>query len=66
MLLFALRALMIILLALLFANPFIRRSVGAAGGKKITVVAVDRSFSMRDGDRLAQRQGRGDEGARTT
>ena len=54
LLLFALRAAMIILLALLFANPFIRRSIGATDGKKITVVAVDRSFSMRAGNRLAQ------------
>ena len=43
-----------VLLALLFASPFIRRSAGAADGKKITVVAVDQSFSMRAGNRLAQ------------
>jgi hypothetical protein len=54
LLLFALRAALIILLALLFASPFIRRSAGAADGKRITVIAVDRSFSMRAGDRLAQ------------
>jgi hypothetical protein len=54
LLLFALRTLMIVLLAFLFASPFIRRSAGAADGKKITVVAVDRSFSMRAGNRLAQ------------
>ena len=54
LLLFALRTALIILLALLFASPFIRRSAGAADGKKITVVAVDRSFSMRAGNRLAQ------------
>jgi hypothetical protein len=54
LLLFALRTLMILLLALLFASPFIRRSAAAANGKKITVIAVDRSFSMRDGDRLAR------------
>jgi hypothetical protein len=52
LLLFALRAAMLILLALLFASPFIRRSNAAADGKKITVVAIDRSFSMRAGDRL--------------
>src|SRR5690349_23216993 len=51
-LLFILRALMILLLALLFASPYIRRSNAAADGKKITVVAIDRSFSMRAGDRL--------------
>jgi len=53
-LLFVLRTLMILLLALLFASPFIRRSAAAADGKKLTVVAIDRSFSMRDGDRLAR------------
>lgn len=54
LLLFALRAAMLILLALLFANPFIRRPVSAANSKKLTVIAVDHSFSMRAGDRLAQ------------
>lgn len=54
LLLFALRALMLLLLALLFASPFIRRTSAAADGKKLTVVAIDRSFSMRDGDRLAR------------
>lgn len=52
LLLFALRVAMVILLALLFASPFIRRSNAAPDGKKITVVAIDRSFSMRAGDRL--------------
>lgn len=51
-LLFVLRTLMILLLALLFASPFIRRSAAASNGKKLTVVAIDRSFSMRDDDRL--------------
>ena len=51
-LLFVLRTLMLLLLALLFASPFIRRSTAASDGKKLTVVAIDRSFSMRDGDRL--------------
>jgi len=54
LLLFALRTLMILLLALLFASPFIRRSAAASDGKKLTVVAIDRSFSMRYGDRLAR------------
>jgi len=54
LLLLALRTLMILLLALLFASPFIRRSAAASDGKKLTVVAVDRSFSMRYGDRLAR------------
>src|SRR5215470_17059828 len=51
-LLFILRALMILLISLLFANPFIRRSVAPGDGKHLTVVAVDNSFSMRAGNRL--------------
>jgi hypothetical protein len=54
LLLFMLRALMILLIALLFANPFIRRSVSAKDSKRITVIAVDRTFSMRAGNRLQQ------------
>ena len=46
-LLFVLRTLMMLLLALLFASPFIRRSAAASRGKKLTVIAVDHSFSMR-------------------
>src|ERR1700678_962841 len=46
-LLFALRAAMLIFLALLFANPFIRRAIPASEKRKITIVAVDDSFSMR-------------------
>jgi len=53
-LLFILRTAMILLLALLFASPFINRTPTAADGNKITVVAVDRSFSMRESNRLAQ------------
>src|SRR5277367_1911300 len=52
LLLFALRAAMLILLALLFANPFIRRTAQASDSNKLTVVAVDNSFSMRAGGRL--------------
>ncbi|MEQ1946273.1 MAG: BatA domain-containing protein [Bryobacteraceae bacterium] len=54
LLLFALRTAMILLLALLFANPFIRRTPSLTDGKKIVVVAVDRSFSMRAADRLTK------------
>jgi hypothetical protein len=50
--LFTLRALLMLLLALLFAQPFIRRSQAAARDK-LLVVAVDDSFSMRAGTRLA-------------
>lgn len=54
LLLFALRAAMLILLALLFANPFIRRDAAAVDGRKALVIAVDRSFSMRAADHLAK------------
>ncbi|MGA3205552.1 MAG: BatA domain-containing protein, partial [Bryobacteraceae bacterium] len=53
-LLFTLRTLMLILLALLFANPFIKRDPSAVDGKKVLVIAVDRSFSMRAADRLSK------------
>jgi hypothetical protein len=52
LLLFALRALLLLLLALMFAQPFIRRS-SAAARDKLLIVAVDDSFSMRAGQRLA-------------
>src|SRR5215470_17587232 len=47
LLLFALRALMLILLALLFASPFIRLLTPKGEGKKLVVVAVDNSASMK-------------------
>jgi aerotolerance regulator-like protein/VWA domain-containing protein len=53
LLLWALRMAMIILLALLFANPYIRRAIPVSEGKKLTVIAVDQSFSMRATGRLA-------------
>ena len=46
-LLFLLRLLMLVLLALLFAGPYINRLTAKGAGKKLVVVAVDRSFSMR-------------------
>lgn len=52
LLLFALRALLVLLLALVFANPFLRRS-SAAASDRLLVVAIDNSFSMRAGTRLA-------------
>src|SRR5579872_3758878 len=53
LLLFALRALLMLLLALVFAQPFLRRSAASASDK-LLVVAVDDSFSMRTGERLAE------------
>jgi len=52
LLLFALRAAMLVLLALLFANPYISRIIPVAQQKRLTVIAVDNSFSMRAQDRL--------------
>src|SRR5262245_34257064 len=46
-LLFILRTLMLILLALLFANPYFERLTPKAAGDQLRVLAVDRSFSMR-------------------
>ena len=56
LLLFALRVALLILLALAFASPFIHISGAAvAGGKKLVVLAVDNSYSMRQGGRLRPR-----------
>ena len=51
LLLFSLRALLVLLLALVFANPFLRRS-SAAASDRLLLVVVDNSFSMRAGTRL--------------
>jgi hypothetical protein len=51
LLLFALRALLVLLLVLAFANPFLRRS-SAAASERLLLVAIDNSFSMRAGTRL--------------
>jgi hypothetical protein len=52
LLLFTLRALLVALLALVFANPFVRRSAASASDR-LMVIVVDNSFSMRAGTRLA-------------
>ncbi len=51
-LLFALRAALLLLVVLAFANPFFRRSAANANGRLLLVV-VDTSFSMRAGTRFA-------------
>ena len=51
LLLFSLRALLMLLLALVFAQPFLRRS-SAAATEKLLVIAIDDSFSMKAGTRL--------------
>lgn len=55
LLLLALRTAVVALLALAFARPFLPSRVGGlAGGPRLTVLAIDNSFSMRQGDRLAR------------
>jgi Aerotolerance regulator N-terminal len=51
LLLFTLRAILMLLLALVFANPFLSRS-SAAANDRLLVVAIDNSFSMRAETRL--------------
>ena len=55
LLLFALRCLFVFLLVLAFSRPFLSSSVaaGAASGKRV-VIALDNSFSMRQGDRFTK------------
>jgi len=52
LLLLSMRMALLVLLALAFANPFVNRAAAAATRRKLTIVAVDRSFSMRYGDRM--------------
>src|SRR5260370_20335508 len=53
LLLFALRVALLILLTLAFANPFVHSTgAAAAGGRKLMVLALDNSYSMRQGGRL--------------
>ncbi len=51
LLLLALRCALLVLLALAFANPFVTRQSAAAGGRKLVVLAMERSArvsSMKD------------------
>jgi hypothetical protein len=51
--LLVMRCLLILLIALLFAKPYVRKTMtGDAQGRKMLLVAVDNSFSMRAGSRL--------------
>jgi hypothetical protein len=54
LLLLALRLALLILLALAFANPFVNRTRDVTGKRTLTVIALDRSFSMRAGNRMQQ------------
>ena len=53
LLLFSLRTLLFLLLALAFANPFINRTVASLSREKLLLLVIDDSFSMRAGTRLA-------------
>src|ERR1700746_131341 len=53
LLLLSLRVALLVLLALAFANPFINRPAPRALGERLLVLAIDDSFSMRAGTRLA-------------
>jgi len=53
LLLLSLRIAVLLLLALVFANPFINRTVAGVGENKLLLVVIDNSFSMRAGSRLA-------------
>jgi len=54
LLLLSLRVALLLLIALAFANPFVSRTGAAVGGRKMLVIAVDNSFSMRYDDHLAE------------
>jgi len=54
LLLFALRMLLLALLVLAFAKPYLRSSaVASAAGNRSVIIALDTSFSMREGTRFA-------------
>lgn len=51
--LLALRVALLLLLTLAFASPYINREVIAGGGgKKLSIIVIDNTFSMREGTRL--------------
>jgi hypothetical protein len=54
--LLSLRALLLLLLVLAFANPFINRSAASLGNEKLLLLVIDDSFSMRASTRLADAQ----------
>jgi hypothetical protein len=54
LLLFALRTALLVMLALAFAGLFVTGKLAPAGRRKMIVLAVDHSFSMRQGDRLSR------------
>src|SRR6202161_3793670 len=52
-LLLSLRLLLLALLVLAFANPFINRDAAALASNRLVLLVIDNSFSMRAGTRLA-------------
>jgi hypothetical protein len=52
LMLLALRLALLILLALAFANPFIMRGTASQTRRKLTLIVIDRSFSMRTDDHM--------------
>src|SRR5665213_612947 len=52
-LLLSLRLLLVALLILAFANPFINRNAAALASNRLVLLVIDNSFSMRAGTRLA-------------
>jgi len=54
LLLLSLRVLLLLLIALTFANPFVTRTSVGASGRKMLIIGVDNSFSMRYSDHLAR------------
>src|ERR1700737_331682 len=53
LLLLSLRSLLLLLLVLAFANPFINRTAANMSSEKLLLLVIDNSFSMRAGTRLA-------------
>jgi hypothetical protein len=56
-LLLSLRLLLLLLLILAFANPFINRNTATLSSRRLVLLVVDKSFSMRAGTRLADAKG---------
>ncbi len=57
--LLCLRILLILLLALAFANPFVNRTSVVANRRTLTVIAIDRSFSMHESNRMQEAKEKG-------
>lgn len=57
-LLLALRLALLALIAFAFANPFVTRTSAVASRRTLSVIAIDRSFSMRYGHRIEEAKAR--------